>query len=44
MLILHFAHKMGFSLRDAIRQKFEVNKGRKWGTPDKDGVVEHIRS
>jgi hypothetical protein len=44
MLLLHFAHKMGFSLRDQVRQKFEVNKGRVWGKPDADGVVEHVRS
>lgn len=43
MLLLHFAHKMGFSLNDQIRQKFEINKGRTWGAPDKDGVVEHVR-
>lgn len=44
MLLLHFAHKMGFSLHAQIRQKFEINKGRKWGLPDADGVVEHVRS
>jgi hypothetical protein len=44
MLIMHFAHKMRFSLLDAIRQKFEINKARTWGKPDADGVVEHVRS
>lgn len=28
----------------AIQQKFEINKNRKWGTPDADGVVRHISS
>lgn len=27
----------------AIEQKFEINKARKWGKPDENGVVEHIR-
>lgn len=26
-----------------IEQKFEINKSRKWGKPDENGVVEHIR-
>jgi len=43
MLIIHFAHKMRFSLLDAIRYKFDINKARQWGTPDADGVVEHVR-
>lgn len=28
----------------AIEQKFEINKARKWGKPDENGVVEHIRT
>lgn len=44
MLLIHYSHKQGFSLRDEIRKKFEINKGRTWGTPDKDGVVEHVRT
>lgn len=27
---------------DAIQEKFEINKSRKWGKPDKNGVVNHI--
>jgi hypothetical protein len=30
-------------LKQAIRRKFKVLKKRKWGLPDADGVVEHIR-
>lgn len=44
LLLIHFAHKKGVSIRDEVRKKFEVNKGRTWGKPDKDGVVEHVRS
>lgn len=43
MLLLHLAHKRGFSARDAIREKFEICKKRKWGPPDKDGVVQHVK-
>lgn len=28
---------------DAIQQKFEINKNRKWGKPDSNGVVNHIK-
>lgn len=42
MLLLHLAHKRGVSARDAIREKFEVCKKRKWGPPDDRGVVRHV--
>lgn len=28
---------------EAIQDKFEINKKRKWGEPDKNGVVNHIK-
>jgi hypothetical protein len=28
----------------AIEEKFEINKARKWGKPDENGVVEHVRT
>jgi len=28
---------------DAIQEKFEINKARKWGKPDENGVVNHIK-
>jgi len=28
---------------EAIQEKFEINKSRKWGKPDKNGVVNHIK-
>jgi len=29
---------------DAVQKKFEINKARKWGKPDVNGVVEHIKT
>jgi len=31
-----------FDLVDASFEKLEINKKRKWGKPDENGVVEHI--
>lgn len=45
MLILDSAHNFGLSaddLIDASKEKLEINKERKWGNPDKNGVIEHI--
>jgi len=42
MLLLHLAHRKKVSSRDAIREKFEICKKRKWGLPDKDGCVRHV--
>lgn len=28
---------------DAINQKMEINKARKWGEPDENGVARHIK-
>lgn len=45
ILLLGAARKAGISadmlIIDAFK-KLEVNKGRKWGKPDLDGVIEHI--
>lgn len=35
----------GMSYNDiwlAIHEKFEINKSRKWGNPDLNGVVKHV--
>ena len=42
MLLLHLAHRKGVSARDAIREKFEICKNRKWGPPDEHGCVRHV--
>lgn len=43
MLLLHLAHKDKTSARDRIRDKFEICKKRKWGKPDKHGVIQHVK-
>jgi predicted house-cleaning noncanonical NTP pyrophosphatase (MazG superfamily) len=46
ILLAGLAHKQNYTpqdLRQAIREKLEINKKRVWGKPDKDGVVEHVR-
>jgi NTP pyrophosphatase (non-canonical NTP hydrolase) len=44
LLLLHYAHRRGFSLLDAADRKFTENKLRRWGQPDAEGVVEHERA
>jgi hypothetical protein len=43
LLLLHISHKQGFDLMKYAKKKHSINKKRKWGKPDKDGVVEHLR-
>lgn len=46
MLLLDSASHFGLSakhLADLSREKLEINKKRKWGKPDKNGVIEHIK-
>lgn len=43
LLLLHLAHRCGFSLIDAADEKFTANRLRQWGQPDTEGVVEHLR-
>jgi hypothetical protein len=46
LLLMDCARLSGFNMDDiyfAAKQKFEENKQRKWGKPDVNGVVEHIR-
>lgn len=38
----HFPIRMD-TLLNAVEKKLEENKSRKWGKPDENGVVEHIR-
>jgi hypothetical protein len=44
-LLFGAAYADGMSYSDicnAIQEKFEINKVRKWGEPDENGVVKHI--
>lgn len=43
LLLLHYAHKRKLHSYQEILDKHEVNKKRKWGKPDAEGVVEHLR-
>ena len=43
-LLFGIANKCGLNLYEETIKKFEINKKRKWGKPDADGVVEHIRT
>jgi NTP pyrophosphatase (non-canonical NTP hydrolase) len=46
MLILDAASHFGLSASDLLQVtkiKLEINKDRKWGKPDENGVVEHIK-
>jgi len=46
MLVVDAASHSGFTpeeLLKAVEKKLEINKIRKWGEPDENGTVEHIR-
>jgi NTP pyrophosphatase (non-canonical NTP hydrolase) len=43
LLLVHLESKMPFSLSAAAYRKFEELQERKWGEPDAEGVVEHVR-
>lgn len=46
LLFFGAAKKDGMSyqdISDAIQEKFEINKKRKWGKPDANGVVSHVK-
>lgn len=46
LLFMHGLRERNFNIAqlvEALEKKFEINKNRKWGTPDEHGVVEHER-
>jgi len=46
MLLLNGASARGYTADDlllALEEKLQLNKNRKWGNPDENGVIEHIR-
>lgn len=42
MLLYGIASLYNIDVIEALSKKLEINKKRKWGSPDKEGVVEHI--
>lgn len=42
LLLFGLADELGVNLAQVVRRKLERNKSRTWGTPDADGVVEHV--
>lgn len=43
LLLIHLARGTKTDLINAAYQKLRKNQQREWGTPDADGVVEHVR-
>ena len=43
ILLCGIAHQRGFDLMQEARNKFEVIKKRKWGEPDSEGVIQHVK-
>ena len=42
ILLCSIAHLCDFSLRENVELKMGRNRARKWGKPDKDGVIRHL--
>lgn len=42
ILALALAYHLDYDLEDAVCTKHLINKGRTWGTPDHEGVTEHV--
>lgn len=42
ILLLGLAHVNGYDLMAEAQAKMVVNRARKWGKPDAEGVVEHV--
>jgi len=43
LLLFQHAHEQGYDLIEEAKKKHQINLKRKWGKPDKYGVIEHIR-
>ena len=43
LLLFQLAHEGGYDLIQEAQKKHKINLKRKWGKPDKYGVIEHIR-
>jgi len=46
ILLLGAARCAGLDMNDlyqAMQEKMDINRKRKWGPPDEDGIVRHVR-
>lgn len=46
LLLFNACHNFGLSYDDVqviVQRKLDINKTRKWATPDADGVINHIK-
>lgn len=43
MLLLGLARKRKISIERIVLEKFAINRQRKWGKPNTEGFVEHIK-
>lgn len=43
ILLLNLAEMAGVDLMTEARRKMEINRKRKWGAPDADGVCHHVK-
>lgn len=43
LILLHICHSLNIDLGEEAECKLEVCKGRIWGKPDTEGVIEHVR-
>lgn len=43
ILLLNLAEMAGVDLMAEARRKMEINRKRKWGAPDADGVCHHVK-
>jgi len=42
ILLFQHAHECGYDLFEEVKKKHKINLKRKWGKPDKYGIIEHI--
>lgn len=42
IVLLGFCERMGFDLSQAIAEKMEINRSRKWGARKEDGTYQHL--
>lgn len=43
ILAVHLADNLDIDVTQEVRKKLEINRQRKWGRPDSQGVIEHTR-